>query len=199
VSVELLEAFLPFGSPRATLLILGSMPGRASLAENEYYAHPRNAFWPVLQSLFGGSINTYDEKLEILLCNRIVVWDVLERCSRKGSLDANIRKDSIVCNDFSTFFRAQSEISRIGFNGRASEQLFKRHVLPKVESHPNLNFNSLSSPVSPLTSGNVIQLVGLPSTSPAMAAMRVDEKIDSWRNALVPDFHSKKPITDNQV
>lgn len=182
-SGPLLKAFAPFGSKRAKLLILGSMPGQTSLSEDEYYAHPRNSFWPILQSIYGGSISTYQEKREILTDNHIALWDVLERCIRPGSLDANIHKDSIICNDFRTFLKHQTELTRIAFNGKASERLFRKHVLPELTDKTGLNFNTLPD-TSKETVCSAIQLIGLPSTSPAMAALGRNEKIDKWRHAL---------------
>ena len=203
-----LNAFAPIGATAARLMILGSMPGAASLAETEYYAHPRNAFWPVLQALFSGSINTYSEKKQLLIANHIVVWDVLTQCIRPGSLDANIRADGIVCNNFAELLDIQTTISCIAFNGKAAEQLFRKHVIPtldvnfthgavgrkrehrqlEIETTDGTAAKSASSATASTSSGTTartIQLVPLPSTSPAMASLSKDAKIQAWRTALL--------------
>ena len=202
-----LNAFAPIGATAARLMILGSMPGAASLAETEYYAHPRNAFWPVLQALFSGSINTYSEKKQLLIANHIVVWDVLTQCIRPGSLDANIRADSIVCNNFAELLDIQTTISCIAFNGKAAEQLFRKHVIPTLDVNftngtvgkcehrqPEIDTTdgtaaksalSATASTSSGTTARTIQLVPLPSTSPAMASLSKDAKIQAWRTALL--------------
>lgn len=88
--------FPPIAKPDATILILGSMPGQKSLDENQYYAHPRNSFWPIILKLFKlkGEL-TYTQREQLLLDNRIAVWDVLKSCYREGSLDSDIDNSSI--------------------------------------------------------------------------------------------------------
>lgn len=189
---SVLHAFAPIGSARARLLVLGSMPGVASLTDNQYYAHKRNAFWPVMQALFGGSTDTYDDKCRILHDNHIAVWDVLTQCVRPGSLDSNIRKDSVVCNDFAAFFKTQPAIGTVAFNGKAAEQLFRKHVLPELTNNPakgaaQINLNA-----------RVIKLVSLPSSSPAMASLDLSEKIVAWRKALRHEAE-KGDSADNRV
>jgi hypoxanthine-DNA glycosylase len=187
-----LHAFAPIGSARAQLLVLGSMPGVASLTENQYYAHGRNAFWPVMQALFGGSTDTYDNKCQILHENHIAVWDVLTQCVRPGSLDSNIRKDSVVCNDFAAFFKAQPDIRTVAFNGKAAEQLFRKHVLPDLADKPSSGVSHLN------LNAREIELVTLPSSSPAMASLNLSEKIVAWRKALRHDAE-KGDSADNRV
>lgn len=178
-----LNAFAPIGAANARLLVLGSMPGAVSLFDNEYYAHPRNAFWPVMQALFGqgscGTTDSYAEKCRLLTDNRIAVWDVLTQCIRPGSLDANIRKDSVVCNDFAAFLESQPDIAAIAFNGKAAEQLFRKYVLPALD----LSIGSDANNRDP--SKRQINLISLPSTSPAMASLTLDDKILAWGKALL--------------
>ena len=183
------------------------MPGAASLAETEYYAHPRNAFWPVMQAIFGGVITNYSDKCDILKRNNIVVWDVLTQCIRPGSLDANIRKDSIVCNDFAKLLTLRSGIDCIIFNGKTAEQLFKKHVVPKLEAELNIGFTHGSGEHlkqrQPTKNDferavTLIQLMSLPSTSPAMASMTLDDKISAWSKALLQNTRNK-PIANNRV
>jgi len=76
------------------------MPGQASIDANQYYAHARNSFWPILQILFGGSIESYDDRLALAHQNHIAIWDTLKYCIREGSLDSRIEKDTVVANDF---------------------------------------------------------------------------------------------------
>jgi len=168
-----LKAFAPIANADARTLILGSMPGARSLADTQYYAHPGNAFWPIIYTVFKGNADlakqfSYQERTAFLLENNIAVWDVLSACRRPGSLDANIDKKSIVVNDFSAFLTRYNGIDKILFNGRTAEQLFKRHALPTLNNFPHL------------------QLLSLPSTSPAMATLRPPEKATIWAAALDP-------------
>lgn len=164
-----LTAFAPVAAADARLLILGSMPGVASLDAQQYYAHPRNAFWPIVHEMFGTcpAPLTYDEKLELLIRARIALWDVLAQCRRRGSLDANIDRQSVVCNDFAEFLAKYSQIRKIAFNGKAAEQLFRKHALPHLD---------LADDVS---------LVSLPSSSPAMASLTTAQKASIWQEQLL--------------
>jgi hypoxanthine-DNA glycosylase len=163
-----INGFAPVSSPDAELLILGSMPGVASLRQQQYYAHARNAFWPIVAKLYGFSPeNAYAERCRALLARRVAVWDVLQSCTRPGSLDASIVPSSVQVNDFGAFFKSHPAIRLICFNGGAAEQAYRRHVLP-----------TLADPVAS------IALRRLPSTSPAHAAMNLQEKTRAWRDAL---------------
>ena len=159
----MLEGFPPLAGADARLLILGSMPGDASLQAGEYYAHPRNAFWQIMGAAFGaGPAKPYPERVARLQAAGVAVWDVVGRCRRQGSLDAAIDAASVEANDFSAFFRVHRSIERILFNGAAAEALFRRHVRPLPP----------------------IPLLRLPSTSPANAGMRPAEKQAIWLAAL---------------
>ena len=158
-----LRGFPPIAAPGATRLILGSMPGRASLAANRYYAHPRNAFWLIMGELFGaGPDLPYARRVRALQRAGIAVWDVLAGCAREGSLDADIDERSIVANDFDSFFRSHRRIERVFFNGGAAEALFRRHVLRTLQL-------------------NSVRLERLPSTSPANASWSIERKLRAWR------------------
>src|SRR5690606_29512 len=112
------EGFPPLLAPGARVLILGSMPGAASLRAQAYYAHPRNAFWPIMGALYGFEpAAPYDVRCAALTSAGVAVWDVLQACERPGSLDAAIVADSRVANDFSGLFAQQPTIRRILFNG----------------------------------------------------------------------------------
>lgn len=165
------ESFAALSDPGARLLILGSMPGTASLEASQYYAHRRNAFWPIIEAVYGIERDLpYAQRCRLLLEQGVAVWDVLARCERPGSLDASIDRDSILVNDFVGFFAAHRHIGRICFNGATADQLFRRHALPL-----------LPSPVAEL------ELLRLPSTSPAHAALTLAQKTARWRAALFDD------------
>ena len=160
------SSFPPVARSDALVCILGSMPGRASLHAAQYYAHPRNAFWPILESVLGiPRAAPYAERLERLKERRAALWDVLGSCARQGSLDARIEPSSIVPNDFSSFFSAHPLIRTLFFNGAKAETVYRKEVLPSLPEQ----FRSL-------------KLVRLPSTSPAHAGMRFEEKREVWRS-----------------
>ncbi len=160
-SAELSAGFPPVSRADARLLILGSLPGTRSLAKQEYYGHPQNAFWPIMKELVG-ACGTYAERCQHLRNQRIAVWDVLASSIRPGSMDADIDIASARPNDFLAFFDTHPEIERIGFNGQKSAQLFRRFI-----------GESLDQPMR--------EHVVLPSTSPAYASMSRAEKIVYWR------------------
>ena len=163
----MLLGFPPVADARARCLILGSMPGAASLAAGAYYAHPRNAFWRIMGELVGaGPQLPYAERLLRLQEAGIALWDVLAACERPGSLDADIVPASVRSNDFRGFLAAHPQIERVCFNGTAAENLFRRHVLPALENAG-------------------LRLLRLPSTSPAHAARGYEEKLAAWRTAIV--------------
>jgi len=149
------------------------MPGVASLNARQYYAHPQNAFWPIINQLYGNpSVDpatlSYSEKTALLLDGKVAVWDVLAECQREGSLDSKIIRDTARCNNFSTFLHDHNRIVKIGFNGKAAEQLFRKLALPDLKLSAD------------------IVLTGLPSSSPAMARLSRSEKTQLWRQALCP-------------
>jgi TDG/mug DNA glycosylase family protein len=97
--------FEPVGDTASTVLILGSMPGKVSLAADQYYAHPRNVFWTIMGELVGARPDLpYKERLDILRCCGIALWDVLGSCVRAGSLDSSIKTASAAPNDLNFFF-----------------------------------------------------------------------------------------------
>src|SRR3569833_1994304 len=99
------RSFPPIADEHAETLIVGSMPGRASLTVGRYYAHPHNAFWKIMAALLAFDVAaSYQAKVEALLSNRIALWDVLQSCSRQGSLDTSIERDSEVLFVFVVFF-----------------------------------------------------------------------------------------------
>ena len=133
MSLSRLHAFPPLTAPNVTRLILGSMPGVASLKAQQYYAHPRNAFWPIMAHLLGFDLGmSYAERVAALQEARIAVWDVLQSCEREGSLDTAIAPASMVANDFAAFFAKHPYITHVFFNGSLAETCFKRVVLPQL-------------------------------------------------------------------
>ena len=160
-------SFAPIAAEDAKILILGSMPGVKSLEEQQYYAHPRNAFWPIMAKLYQFDLTLdYSARCQQLKHHQIAVWDVLKSCRRPGSLDQHIEPDSMVANDFKSFLKQHNQIQHIFFNGGKAEQVFKRHVLPTLNVERQLSFQLL------------------PSTSPAHAAKSLDEKCQLWQTAL---------------
>jgi len=137
------------------------MPGDASLKAGQYYAHPRNAFWPIMGELFGAHREVpYERRLALLDEAGVALWDSLHSCVRPGSLDAAIT--NATANDFAELFARFPKISSVFFNGSTSEALFRRHVLPKLGDIP-------------------YSLTRLPSTSPANARLSLAEKLTLWR------------------
>lgn len=159
-----IHSFAPVSNADAKMLILGSMPGKKSLEQNQYYAHPKNVFWEIMGELAGACPTfPYAERLSALKSSGIALWDVLASCERESSLDSHIRNESV--NDFESFFAQHPHITQVFFNGGKSEQCFRkfvqgRQILPLLEFHR------------------------LPSTSPAHAGMRYQEKLLRWRAAL---------------
>ena len=90
-----ISSFPPVISKDSKILILGSVPGIKSLEMQEYYAHPQNKFWRILFELFNEDYTTdYAEKIDLLKKNKIAVWDVIDSCERKGSLDNEIKNEN---------------------------------------------------------------------------------------------------------
>jgi hypoxanthine-DNA glycosylase len=124
-----LQGFPPIVVTGAQTLILGNMPGVASLHAQRYYAHPRNAFWRITAELYGFDPTAgYDERVAALGAAGIAVWDVLRSCRRMGSLDSAVERESMVANDFGALLTAYPTITHVGFNGMAAEKNYRRLV-----------------------------------------------------------------------
>jgi double-stranded uracil-DNA glycosylase len=161
-----IRSFPPIADAAAQTLILGTMPGAASLQARQYYAHPRNAFWQILADLLGFDPNLdYAARKRHAIAAGVAVWDVLQSCERRGSLDAKIESSSIVTNDFERFFACHPRIETVCFNGATAERLYRRHVLPTLSGIPRNH-------------------VRLPSTSPANAGIPASRKARLWRAAF---------------
>lgn len=162
---ELLTGFNCVADSSAKILILGSMPGTKSIQEQQYYAHPRNAFWKIIEAIYQIPHDAdYQQRLESLKQHKIALWDVVHQCVRPGSLDADIQSSSVQANDFKALFEFSPDISRIYFNGAKAGQLYRTKVLSAGIEHEE-----------------ILEYVQLPSTSPANAAMTFSQKLDQWR------------------
>jgi hypoxanthine-DNA glycosylase len=157
--------FPPVERADASILILGSLPGERSIAQQQYYAHPQNAFWRIMRELFDIE-GDYASRCEQLVENGIALWDVLMSSHRPGSMDANISISAATPNDFPAFFEHHPSIRLIAFNGRKAEQLFGRFV-------------------APLGIADDMRTAMLPSTSPAYASLSFPGKLQAWREALL--------------
>jgi hypoxanthine-DNA glycosylase len=164
VVVAQIHSFPPIARATARVLILGSMPGEASLRANQYYAHPRNQFWPIAGDLFGfDPASPYEVRVARVRSADIALWDVLESCIRVSSLDSAIEPRSAIPNDFAGFLAAHPQIRRICFNGAKAEALYIRLVRPQLAANPK------------------VEHLRLPSTSPAHAALPLAAKLRAWQ------------------
>ena len=147
------------------MLVLGTLPGPVSLEQRQYYAQSRNAFWPIMGELFGAAPEfAYRERLCKLRQSGVALWDVCRSAYREGALDASIDPTSIVPNDVAGFLLTHKAIRLICFNGQTAGRLYRQLVLPGL----------------PETLRD-IHCETLPSTSPAHAAMRFEQKLASWQ------------------
>lgn len=157
-------SFPPLARADARVLVLGSMPGVASLTAASYYAHPRNSFWRILAGISGCAADSpYAQRTEALQAAGIALWDVLAQCRRSGSLDSAIERASVRANDLSGLYARCPSLQRVCFNGSAAAQWYRRLGLPQPGG---------------------IDFVQLPSTSPAHAGMDYAHKEALWHHAL---------------
>lgn len=165
--MSFVSSFAPIADASARVLILGSMPGEASLRAGQYYAHPQNNFWRMMAALIPLDPGAdYEHRMQALKSAGIAVWDVLHSCERAGSMDANIVKSSQQANDFVTFFSSHRKITHVFFNGGAAEQVYRKTVLPVLGAQH-------------------VEYLRLPSTSPAYAAISFERKLEAWRALLL--------------
>lgn len=121
------RCFGPVADAQSRVLILGSVPGLESLRKQQYYGHPQNAFWRLMCALLGTPYpQDYGARLDMLRARGIALWDVIQSCERKGSLDAAIRNARV--NDFPAFFAAHPRIGHVFFNGSMARRIFARQV-----------------------------------------------------------------------
>ncbi len=158
------KSFSPIINPQSKILILGSIPGVKSLEKQQYYAHPQNRFWKLIGLLCNYnnlSDLEYDNKLNILLNNKLALWDVIKSCEREGSMDSDILNESP--NNFDLLLKKYPNIEKICFNGNKAYNAFKKYFPEFL-----LNYNHFV----------------LPSTSPANARFRIENLYDIWYNAI---------------
>jgi hypoxanthine-DNA glycosylase len=161
------ESFAPVIGSDPQVLILGSMPGVASLEAVQYYAHPRNVFWPIMAELFAfDAAGDYAQRIAEIERKPVVLWDTLRRCYRPGSLDSAIARDSVAANNIPALLRKYPGIRAIACNGATSTNYFRKLVAAQIPS------------------SRAYQLLPLPSTSPANAGMTFVQKLDAWRSLL---------------
>jgi hypoxanthine-DNA glycosylase len=151
------RSFPPLVDARSLVLVLGTLPGEVSLRRLEYYAHPRNLFWPIICGLFGGTApSLYADRLRFVLSRRIALWDVCESGERRASADATIRGE--VPNRIDALLLAHPAIRAIAFNGSGARRLYERHFARRPE----------------------LFYLALPSTSPAYASLGFADKLARW-------------------
>ncbi|MCP4339062.1 MAG: DNA-deoxyinosine glycosylase [Desulfobulbaceae bacterium] len=161
--MPVINSFGPVIGANPEVLILGSIPGTASLDVHQYYAHPRNRFWPIMAELLDVSWDeNYEQRIEQLKLFPIILWDVLKACTREGSLDSAIHPDQFEVNDIATLVKQYPTIELIAFNGATAEKYFKREV-----------YHSLPD-------SRQIEMLRLPSTSPAHASLSYAQKVARW-------------------
>ena len=162
--MPVVQSFDPVIGKNPTVLILGSMPGVASLEVQQYYAHPRNGFWPIMGELFGVEWATdYESRIQQLKQLPVILWDVLRSCRREGSLDAAICSSEFEPNAIAELLQQYASVRLIAFNGATAEKFFRQQIVPDI---PDLKR---------------YERVRLPSTSPAHASKRLAEKLEDWR------------------
>jgi hypoxanthine-DNA glycosylase len=162
MTTPLLHGLPPVVDDGARMLILGSFPSAQSLAAGQYYANPRNAFWPIVGELFDFDANApYQYRLAALRSRGVALWDVLHQCRRAGSADSAIDPKSLVVNDFGGLFASYPAIARVYFNGAKAAELYRRLARPDQR----------------------LDYQRLPSTSPAHAT-QPGVKLAAWRASI---------------
>lgn len=152
-----ISSFPPIIDKNSKILILGSIPGVKSLEKQEYYGHPQNKFWKIIFELFNEEFTeNYKDKINILIKNHIALWDVLDSCERKGSLDSEIKNEE--ANPILELLEKHENISAIFCNGGKSFRTLQQ-ILGK-------NFR--------------IPIILLPSTSP-LHTISFAEKLEKWK------------------
>ncbi|QJC55337.1 G/U mismatch-specific DNA glycosylase [Polaromonas vacuolata] len=169
----LLQALPPLLSTQTRVLILGSFPGIASLKAQQYYGHPQNQFWKILQTVWPDGApqqhaQSYAARCDWMLSKGLGLWDVYASCEREGSLDSNIRHAQL--NDFAALARHCPDLQAVAHNGAESFKHAK--YVQQVMA-------------SPMQDKPALEFCRLPSTSPANAAWRFERKLQVWRDLFV--------------
>lgn len=151
------HTFEPIFDKNSEILVLGSFPSVKSRENNFYYAHPQNRFWRVVASVYSCPVpKTVEEKKNMLLSNKIAVWDVIRSCEITGSADSTIK--SVTPNDLSEILSV-ADIKKIYANGKTAQSLYNKYI------KKNTGFD----------------IISLPSTSPANAAYSLEKLIKEWK------------------
>lgn len=158
--MTLKRCFPPVVDRNTRVLVLGSLPGEASLAHNQYYAHKQNKFWLLVGEVIERDLvgMAYSARLDALLEQRIGLWDVVAEARRVGSLDSNIRNHEH--NDLVTLVETLPNLIAIAFNGGAAAKIGAKALGETAKRY---------------------QLVCLPSSSPANASVPYVEKLAAWQ------------------
>jgi hypoxanthine-DNA glycosylase len=160
---DLKSSFRPLVEADSEVLILGSLPGEASLAATEYYAHPRNRFWKMLAAVFAElQPEDYEAKKSLLRRHRIALWDMAKTACREGSLDSDISE--VTVNEIDLLLKEHPSIKTVCFNGQKAFALFRQYF----EKQGAINY------------------FALPSTSPANAAYSFERICSEWGACLKP-------------
>ena len=179
--IQEFASFAPIVPERAKILILGSIPGVRSVEQGQYYAHPQNAFWPMLSRIYPEFACDAEQwqrgrhhqlpfvqKVRLLEAASIALWDVLASAWRQNSTDQSIQGE--ICNPVARLLQECASIQKILLNGKKSAKLFSQKILPEIESQ---NY----------------RIYHMPSSSPAYASLGFDAKTAAWRQALRPAKH----------
>lgn len=151
------HTFEPIFDKNSEILVLGSFPSVKSRENNFYYAHPQNRFWRVVASVYSCPVpKTVEEKKNMLLSNKIAVWDVIKSCEITGSADSTIK--SVIPNDLSEILSV-ADIKKIYANGKTAQSLYNKYIKKNTG----------------------VDIISLPSTSPANAAYSLEKLIKEWK------------------
>lgn len=151
------HTFEPIFDKNSEILVLGSFPSVKSRENNFYYAHPQNRFWRVVASVYSCPVpKTVEEKKNMLLSNKIAVWDVIKSCEITGSADSTIK--SVIPNDLSEILSV-ADIKKIYANGKTAQSLYNKYIKKSTD----------------------FDIISLPSTSPANAAYSLEKLIKEWK------------------
>ncbi|HEU4665210.1 MAG TPA: DNA-deoxyinosine glycosylase [Dokdonella sp.] len=163
------ESFPPQLGAACRALVLGTVPSHASLAQRQSYAHPQNLFWPFMGELFdAGPELPYRERVARLHARGLGIWDVLERCERRGSLDSDIVVATEVANDIPGLLAREATIVAVALNGAKALQVYRRRIEPAIDPARRER----------------LAVLALPSTSPANASISRADKLARWRELL---------------
>lgn len=151
------HTFEPIFDKNSEILVLGSFPSIKSRENNFYYAHPQNRFWRVVASVYSCPVpSSIEEKKNMLLSNKIAVWDVIRSCEITGSADSTIK--SVIPNDLSEILSV-ADIKKIYANGKTAQSLYNKYIKKNTG----------------------VDIISLPSTSPANAAYSLEKLIKEWK------------------